>query len=83
MIFGVVPLEISVWKPEIAPQAIVMKQNGKIFPGTTRQVTVYVPRSYDPATPACVFVDQDGVQWNAPVVLDNLIAQELEGARLV
>ena len=30
--FGVVPLETSAWKPEIAPHAIVMKQNGKIFP---------------------------------------------------
>ena len=29
------PLEISEWKPEIAPQAMVMKQNGKIFPATT------------------------------------------------
>src|SRR5450432_1601049 len=46
-----------------------------IFPGTTRHVTVYVPRQYDPAKPACVYVDQDGVQFNAPVVLDNLIAR--------
>jgi len=46
-----------------------------IFPGTRRQVTVYVPRQYDPAKPACVYVDQDGVQWNAPVVLDNLISR--------
>jgi sugar lactone lactonase YvrE/enterochelin esterase-like enzyme len=48
--------------------------NSKVFPGTTRQVTIYVPREYDPNTPACLLVDQDGVQWNAPVVLDNLIA---------
>ena len=27
-----VPEEISAWKPEIAPQAMVMKQNGKILP---------------------------------------------------
>jgi gluconolactonase len=47
----------------------------KVFPGTTRHVTVYVPRQYDPAKPACVYVDQDGVQFNAPVVLDNLIAR--------
>ncbi len=26
------PLAISEWNPEIAPHAIVMKQNGKIFP---------------------------------------------------
>jgi gluconolactonase len=48
-------------------------ENSKIFPGTTREVTVYVPKQYDPAKPACVYVNQDGVQWNAPVVFDNLI----------
>jgi sugar lactone lactonase YvrE/enterochelin esterase-like enzyme len=47
----------------------------KIFPGTTREVTVYVPRQYDATKPACVYVNQDGVQWNAPVVFDNLIAR--------
>src|SRR3984885_10096194 len=47
----------------------------KIFPGTTRQVTVYVPKQYDGTKPACVYVNQDGVQWNAPVVFDNLIAK--------
>ena len=34
IIFGVVPEAISAWKPEIAPQAIVMKTNGKSGPGT-------------------------------------------------
>ncbi len=47
----------------------------KIFPGTTRDVTVYVPKQFDPAKPACVYVNQDGVQWNAPSVFDNLIAR--------
>lgn len=47
----------------------------RIFPGTTRDVTVYVPRQYDPAKPACVFIDQDGVQFKAPIVFDNLIAR--------
>jgi hypothetical protein len=28
----VVPEAISEWNPEIAPQAMVMKQNGKILP---------------------------------------------------
>lgn len=36
---------------------------------------MYVPKQYDPAKAACVYVNQDGVQWNAPVVLDNLIAR--------
>ena len=50
-------------------------EGSKIFPGTVREVTVYVPKQYDPAKPACVYVNQDGVQWNAPVVFDNLIAK--------
>ncbi len=45
----------------------------KIFPGTTRDYWVYVPKQYDPAKPACVYVNQDGVQWNAPAVFDQLI----------
>ncbi|MEO6246821.1 MAG: SMP-30/gluconolactonase/LRE family protein [Opitutaceae bacterium] len=47
----------------------------KIFPGTMREVTLYVPKQYDPAKPACVYVNQDGVQWGAPTVFDNLIAR--------
>ena len=47
----------------------------KIFPGTTREVTIYVPEQYDGSKPACVYVNQDGVQWNAPTVFDNLIAR--------
>ncbi len=50
-------------------------EQSKIFPGTTHEVTVYVPKQYDGSKPACVYVNQDGVQWNAPVVFDNLIAK--------
>jgi sugar lactone lactonase YvrE/enterochelin esterase-like enzyme len=46
----------------------------KIFPGTVREFTVYVPKQYDPAKPACVWVNQDGVQYKAPEVFDKLIA---------
>lgn len=49
--------------------------DSKVFPGTTREVTIYVPKQYDGTKPACVYVNQDGVQWNAPVVFDNLIAK--------
>lgn len=47
--------------------------NSKIFPGTWRQYWVYIPAQYDPEKPACVYVNQDRVEWNAPVVFDNLI----------
>jgi gluconolactonase len=45
----------------------------KVFPGTTREYSIYVPKQYDPAKPACVYVNQDGVQYNAPAVFDELI----------
>ena len=48
----------------------------KIFPGTVRDYWVYVPKQYDPAKPACVYVNQDGVQFNAPAVFDELIHEK-------
>lgn len=50
-------------------------ENSKIFPGTVRNYWIYVPRQYDPARPACLYVNQDGVQFKAPAVFDNLIAR--------
>ena len=47
--------------------------SSKIFPGTTRDLWIYVPVQYKPEQPACVYVNQDGIQWNAPTVFDNLI----------
>jgi gluconolactonase len=46
----------------------------QIFPGTVRDYSIYVPKQYDPAKPACLFVCQDGVQYGAPKVFDQLIA---------
>jgi len=45
----------------------------KVFPGTVRDYWVYVPKQYDPAKPACLYVGQDGIQYNAPAVFDELI----------
>lgn len=52
----------------------------KVFPETTRDYWVYVPAQYDPKTPACVMVFQDGAnymnpkgQFRVPTVFDNLI----------
>ena len=47
--------------------------DSKVFPGTARECVVYVPQQYKGDKPACVYVNQDGVQWNAPTVFDNLI----------
>jgi sugar lactone lactonase YvrE/enterochelin esterase-like enzyme len=48
-------------------------QGSKVFPGTVRDYWIYVPRQYDPAKPACLHVNQDGIQFNAPAVFDELI----------
>ena len=47
--------------------------HSRIFPGTVRDYWVYVPKQYDPAKPACVYVGQDGVGFGAPAVFDELI----------
>jgi len=46
----------------------------RVFPGTVRDYWLYVPAQYDGSEPACVHVNQDGVQFNAPAVFDKLIA---------
>ena len=58
------------------PKGEVLKFNftgSKIFPGTSRDYWVYVPAQYKGDNPACLYVNQDGLQYKAPTVFDNLI----------
>lgn len=58
------------------PKGEVLKftfDKSKIFPGTWREYWVYVPAQYKADKPACVYINQDGIQWKAPTVFDNLI----------
>ena len=58
------------------PKGEILKftfDHSKIFPGTWREYWVYIPAQYKSDQPACVYVNQDGIQWKAPVVFDNLI----------
>jgi len=55
----------------------------KVFPGTTHEFQVYVPKQYNPAKPACLMVFFDGTgmmsatgAYRVPVVFDNLIAKK-------
>ena len=81
VLFGQQPQEnypedsASVLHPGV-PRGEIIKfkfDQSKIFPGTSRDCWVYVPAQYDPSKPACVYVNQDGIQWKAPNVFDNLI----------
>jgi enterochelin esterase-like enzyme len=58
-------------------------ENSKIFPGTRRDYSVYVPAQYTEDTPACLMVFQDGGGYSnvtgafrVPVIFDNLIHQK-------
>jgi len=64
------------------PEGKVTKHHwtSKVFDGTERDYWIYVPAQYDPNSPACVMVFQDGGsyqdlngQFRVPIVFDNLI----------
>src|SRR3977135_1540181 len=60
------------------PKGEVLKfsfSDSKIFPGSWREYWVYIPARYRPDRPACVYVNQDGIQWKAPTVFYNLISR--------
>ena len=68
----------SIEKPGV-PKGEVIKftfKNSILFPGTVRDCWVYISAQYLPEKPACVYVNQDGIQWKAPIVFDNLIAKK-------
>jgi gluconolactonase len=67
--------------PEIEPKAVlagVVKSckfsNSTIFPGTVRDVTVFIPAQYDGSKPACVYVRTDGYNPIEKPLLETLIA---------
>jgi len=62
--------------PSEAPKGEIQRHvfdQSAIFPGSTREYWIYIPKQYDPSKPACLFVCQDGIQYNAPAVFDELI----------
>jgi len=46
----------------------------KIFPGTVREVTVFIPAQYDASTPTCVYVKTDGYNPREKANLELAIA---------
>src|SRR5215204_1643413 len=61
------------------PRGEVIKaefDQSRVYPGTWREYWVYVPQQLDRSEPAPVMVFQDGIQYNAPKVFDELISQK-------
>ncbi len=73
-------------EPRAVPKGEVRQATfatSKVFPGTTRDYFVYVPKQYDASKPACLMVFFDGAgmmkadgSYRVPVVFDNLIAKK-------
>ncbi len=51
-------------------------ESPKAYPGTVREVSVYVPAEYDGKTPACVAVFAGAPSMNCGEVVSNLIADK-------
>jgi gluconolactonase len=69
--------------PEIRPESIPRGQiksttfaHSRIFPGTTRPVSVFIPAQYDGSKPACVYIKTDGYNPVEKSLLETLIATE-------
>lgn len=67
--------------PELKPEEILPGQikncsfsTSTIFPGTVRDVSVFIPAQYDGSTPACVYVKFDGYNPKEKGLLERLIA---------
>src|SRR5258708_6360672 len=65
--------------PEIKPEDILpgmTKQftfrQSKVFPGTVREVTVFIPAQYDATKPACVYVKTDGFNPREKSLLETM-----------
>lgn len=76
---GGVPDAPGAQAPAAAPTGDVIKGEfaaSKVYPGTWREYWVYVPKQLDRSKPAPVMVFQDGLQYNAPAVFDDLIGRK-------
>jgi enterochelin esterase family protein len=70
-------------RQEGVPQGVVTQSkwvSEKIYPGTERDMWIYVPAQYDKTEPACLMIFQDGGgyvndkrSFRATIVFDNLI----------
>ncbi|MEI8020486.1 MAG: RICIN domain-containing protein [Schlesneria sp.] len=67
--------------PEIKPEDVPVGEirsfsfaDSLIYPGTVRDVTVFIPAQYDRARPACVYVKTDGYNPHEKGILETLIA---------
>ncbi len=64
-------------KPENIKEGTIKQfsfTQSKVFPGTVRDVTVFIPAQYDASKPACVYVKTDGYNPREKALLETMIA---------
>ena len=49
-------------------------KQSKVYPGTVRDVTVFIPAQYDGSKPACVYVKTDGFNAREKTFMETMIA---------
>jgi gluconolactonase len=67
------PAQLAAANPQVTKGEFT---GSTVYPGTWREYWVYIPKQLDRARPAPVMVFQDGLQYNAPNVFDELIAKK-------
>lgn len=74
--------EVPQYEPPAIKPADILKgtikqftfQQSTVFPGTTREVTVFIPAQYDASKPACVYVKTDGFNSREKDLMEVMIA---------
>lgn len=67
------PAQLAAANPQVTKGEF---SGSTVYPGTWREYWVYIPKQLDRSKPAPVMVFQDGLQYNAPNVFDDLIAKK-------
>lgn len=80
---GPYPVDPDSQRQEGVPKGKVERHqfaNSRVYPGTKRDYSIYIPAQYDPSKPAALMVFQDGDGYvsengasKATIVMDNLI----------
>lgn len=66
---------LGAWMPARAYEMIEgALRDSRVYPGAEHSYSVSVPAGYDASSPACLYVGLDGPLYNAPAVIDSLIA---------
>jgi sugar lactone lactonase YvrE/enterochelin esterase-like enzyme len=74
---GVAKYEPPVIKPEDVLPGVTKQftfTQSTVFPGTVRDVTVFIPAQYDGSKPACVYVKTDGYNPREKTLMETMIA---------